>query len=230
MVLVSNMSSIENGRARAVADLAEGLILASVEIAAPPERVFRALVSKEVCGWWGRPDVFDTREGTGDVRVGGRWRASGMDLERPYVIEGEFLEIDPPRKLVHTWHSVGAPSAPTTVTYALERLDGATRITLRHSGFAAPFVAPGMCMNTCIGWETSFERLAEILASERGPGSWSWATDSVWGETAGAARAVSARRCSPNAPISKVESLTAESRRAKLPLPFGRDAWDGASS
>ena len=77
MVLVSNMSSIENGRAHAVADLAEGLILASVEIAAPPERVFRALVSKEVCGWWGRPDVFDTREWTGDARVGGRWRASG---------------------------------------------------------------------------------------------------------------------------------------------------------
>jgi uncharacterized protein YndB with AHSA1/START domain len=169
MVLVSNMSSIENGRARAVADLAEGLILASVEIAAPPERVFRALVSKEVCGWWGRPDVFDTREWTGDVRVGGRWRASGMDTERPYVIEGEFLEIDPPRKLVHTWHSVGAPSAPTTVTYALEPLDGATRITLRHSGFAAPFVAPGMCMNTCIGWETSFERLAELLAVGRAP-------------------------------------------------------------
>ena len=102
------MSSIENGRARAVADLAEGLILASVEIAAPPERVFRALVSKEVCEWWGRPGVFDTREWTGDARVVGRWRASGMDTERPYVIEGEFLAVDPPRKLAHTWHSVGA--------------------------------------------------------------------------------------------------------------------------
>ena len=157
------MSSIENGRARAVADLAEGLILASVEIAAPPERVFRALVSKEVCEWWVRPDVFDTREWTGDVRMGGRWRASGMDTKRPYVIEGEFLVVDPPRKLVHTWHSVGAASAPTTVTYVLEPLDGGTRITLRHSGF----VASGMCMNTCIGWETSFERLAEILAMGR---------------------------------------------------------------
>ena len=81
-----------------------------------------------------------------------------MDTERPYVIEGEFLEVDPPRKLVHTWHSVGAPSAPTTVTYALEPLDGATRITLRHSGFAAPFVAPGMCMNTCIGYELRASR------------------------------------------------------------------------
>lgn len=159
------MTSIKNSRARAVADLADGLMLASVEIAAPPERVFQALVSKEVCEWWVRPGVFDTREWTGDVRVGGRWRASGMGNGRPYVLEGEFLGVDPPRKLVHTWHGVAAPGAPTTVTYLLEPLDGGTRITLRHSGF----VAPEACANTCIGWETSFERLAEILATERTP-------------------------------------------------------------
>ena len=69
------MNSIKNSSARAVADLVEGLILASVEIAAPPERVFQALASKEVCNWWVRPGVFDTREWMGDVRAGGRWRA-----------------------------------------------------------------------------------------------------------------------------------------------------------
>jgi len=37
-----------NDRARALADLAEGSILAIVEIAAPPERVFRALSSAEI--------------------------------------------------------------------------------------------------------------------------------------------------------------------------------------
>ena len=148
--------------ARAVADLAEGHILASVEIAAPPERVFQALVSREVLDWWVRPGIFDTREWKGDVRAGGRWTASGIGSGRPYTLEGEFLELDPPRKLVHTWHAVGAPGAPTTVTYLLERLDGGTRITLHHSGFTSREV----CLNTCLGWETSFERLAESLASE----------------------------------------------------------------
>ena len=105
------MSGIENSRARAVADPAEGLILASVEIAAPPERIFRALVSREICEWWVRPGVFDTTDWTGDAYVGGRWRASGTDSGRPYVIEGEFLEVDPPRKLVHTWQGIGAPGA-----------------------------------------------------------------------------------------------------------------------
>jgi len=154
------MNSISSSRARAVADLAQGQILASVEIAAPPERVFRALASKEIVDWWVRPGVFNTTEWTGDVRVGGRWRAAGTVNGQPYALEGEFLEVDPPRKLVHTWHRVGTPGTPTTVTYLLDRLDGGTRITLRHSGFAAP----EQCASVCIGWETAFERLVEILA------------------------------------------------------------------
>ena len=41
--------------ADAIADQASGQILAHVEIAASPERVFQALASKEVCDWWVRP-------------------------------------------------------------------------------------------------------------------------------------------------------------------------------
>jgi hypothetical protein len=37
------MSGITGTHARAVADLAEGHIMAAVEIASPPERVFRAI-------------------------------------------------------------------------------------------------------------------------------------------------------------------------------------------
>jgi uncharacterized protein YndB with AHSA1/START domain len=154
------MPSIE-GSVRAVADLADGFVLASVEIEAPPERVFRALASGEIVDWWVRPGVFDTTEWTGDVRVGGRWRASGSFRGEPYVLEGEFLEVDPPNKLVHTY-GVGTPWGPTTVTYLLEPLAGGTRITLRHSGFGSR----ESCMGNCLGWETSFERLAESLSSE----------------------------------------------------------------
>lgn len=153
--------SIDSSRARAVADLTEGLILASVEIAVPPERVFRALASKEIVDWWARPGVFDTREWTGDVRVGGRWQASGMGRGHPYMLEGEFLEVDPPRKLVHTWHRVGSPDAPTTVTYLLEPIDGGTRITLRHAGFTSRDATAG----NSLGWEACFERLAAVLVA-----------------------------------------------------------------
>jgi len=159
------MSSIGNGRARAVADLAECQVLAGVEIAASPERVFRALTSREITGWWVRPGVFDTREWTGDVHVGGRWRAWGMTRGQPYVQEGEFLEIESPRRLVHTWDGAGRPDAPSTVTYLLEPFDGGTRLTLRQAGFASRDV----CSAFALGWETSLERLVATLTPELPP-------------------------------------------------------------
>jgi uncharacterized protein YndB with AHSA1/START domain len=154
------MSSIEKSRARAVAELGDDTVLARVEIAALPERVFRALASAEICQWWVRPGVFDTREWEGDVRVGGRWRASGIGNGRPYVLEGEFLEVDPPRKLVHTWQAAGALGAPSTVSYLLEPVVGGTRLTLRHSGITGTQILA----NIGTGWETSLDKLAEIMA------------------------------------------------------------------
>ncbi len=49
-------STVRNSRARAVADLAAGEILASVEVAAPPERRHVGFTSREACigtylGW-----------------------------------------------------------------------------------------------------------------------------------------------------------------------------------
>ena len=148
--------------ARAVADLSEGQIFASVEIAAPLERVFQALASKEIVDWWVNPGVFDTREWSGDVRKGGHWRASGVARGQPYTLEGEFLEVDPPTRLVHTWKRVGAPGAPTIVSYLLQRQDGGTRLTLRHSGFDPP----ESCATTSDGWEASLARLAAMLPAE----------------------------------------------------------------
>jgi uncharacterized protein YndB with AHSA1/START domain len=140
-------------------DLPQGSIVAYAHVAASPERVFQALASKEILQWWVRPGVFDTREWSGEVRTGGRWRASGMAGGQPYAIEGEFLEVDAPRKLMHTWHPVGAPAAATTVTYLVEPVDGGTRVTLRHDGFPSEQASA----NTRVGWETSFARLAEVL-------------------------------------------------------------------
>lgn len=155
------MNTLSNSRARAVADLAEGRVLASVDIAASPERVFRALASREIADWWVRPGVFDTTEWTGEVRVGGRWRSAGTVRGRPYALEGEYLEIDPPRKLVHTWQRVGIAAPPSTVTYLLEPIAGGTRLTLRHSGLIPPEANAGVGP----GWETSLDRLAEILGA-----------------------------------------------------------------
>ena len=155
------MDTTVNGRARAVADPAERDLLAGVVVAVSPERAFRALASEEITHWWVRPGVFDTREWTGEVRRGGRWRAAGMSRGQPYAQGGEFVEVDAPQRLVHTWDGVGPAGAPSTLRYLLEPVAGGTRITLRQSGFASREA----CDNFAIGWETSFERLAELLSN-----------------------------------------------------------------
>jgi len=155
------MNDRKSNVSRAIADVVKMDLLASVEIPATPERLFKALASKEITQWWCRAGVFDTGEWTGDVRVGGRWRASGIGRGNPYSLEGEFTTVDPPRKLVHTWKGTGASNA--TVAYLLEEVESGTRVTVRHSGFEVPEV----CLMTAAGWETSLDRLREILAAEK---------------------------------------------------------------
>lgn len=136
---------------------------AAVDLAASPERVWTALASDEITDWWVRPGVFDTREWAGDVRPGGDWSGSGVFRGEPYTIDGQFLEVDRPRALSHTWHPAGASVASTsTVSYFLEPLDGGTRVTLTHGPFASPEATEG----NAVGWRTSFERLAELLARD----------------------------------------------------------------
>jgi uncharacterized protein YndB with AHSA1/START domain len=114
--------------ARAVADTGTGTILAAVEIAAPPERVFRALTTDEVTKWWGSSDRYRTTEYTADLRPGGRWYSAGVGADgKAFSVEGEFREVDPPRKLVHTWRAAWDGGHETVVTYRLEAIDGGTR-------------------------------------------------------------------------------------------------------
>jgi uncharacterized protein YndB with AHSA1/START domain len=142
------MSMVES-KARSVADFTDGKIVATVEIEAPPERVFRALASEEIVHWWGADGIYKTTEWTGDVRPGGHWRASGIEADgKRFAVEGEYLETDPPHKLVHTWKPTWDPGSATTVTYRLEAIEGGTRVTLHHSGFTSR----ESCANHTDGW------------------------------------------------------------------------------
>lgn len=46
------MSALKYGTARAIADVSQGMLLATIDIAVPAERVFRAIASEQVsaCG------------------------------------------------------------------------------------------------------------------------------------------------------------------------------------
>jgi uncharacterized protein YndB with AHSA1/START domain len=122
---------------RALADVDAGKILASVDIAVTAERVFSALTNpEEVVRWWGSDELYRTKTWTSELKVGGSWRADGVSADgTPFGVTGEYLEIDPPRKLVQTWKPDWDRGLVTTLTYLLEPIADGTRLTVRHEGF-----------------------------------------------------------------------------------------------
>jgi uncharacterized protein YndB with AHSA1/START domain len=106
-------------------------------IAAPPERVFAALTEPEqLLAWWGDPRQYWCTSWTSDLRVGGAWRSEGTSVQGgEFVVEGVFLEIDPPRTLVFTWRASWTEPVELTARIVLESRDGGIWLSWTMSGF-----------------------------------------------------------------------------------------------
>jgi len=100
----------------------------SVRLEARPDQVFPYLTEADrYVRWQGVKADLDPRPG-GVYRV---W----MDADR--VARGEFLEIEPPRRVVFTWGWEGnddLPPGSTTVELSLQADGDATILLLRQSG------------------------------------------------------------------------------------------------
>jgi len=155
--------SVPVTKARAVADLEEGTILVVAEIKAPPERVYRALTTaEEITRWWGSPEIYRLTEWAGDLRPSGRWRAVGASADGSrFRVEGEFVELVPARLLVQTWKPDWDGGNVTTITIRLAPVEGGTRLTLWHKGFAG---RPDSCREHAEGWERVLNWLRHYVA------------------------------------------------------------------
>jgi uncharacterized protein YndB with AHSA1/START domain len=83
---------------------------------------------------------------------------------KPYSVGGEFLDVDPPRKLVQTWRYDWGDRHETTLTYRLEPAaggTGGTHLTVRHEGFGSHSEA---CQAHSDGWTMVLGWLAGYLA------------------------------------------------------------------
>lgn len=145
----------------------EDVIVSEVNIAAAPERVFQALIDPaQVPKWWGQTGIYRCSSFSADVRVGGKWRNSGVGPDgRDFEIFGEYLEVDPPRRLVTTWVASWTGDARTTVAWELAATDNGTRVILRHSGLAAH---PGLAQSyrgwpRMLGWLQAFVDKGETV-------------------------------------------------------------------
>ena len=119
-------------------------IVSEIRIAAPPERVFRALSDPgELMRWFSGPEC-PAKFWKMDARVGGQYSYStekgsiAVNGVSEFECHGEILEYDPPRLLVYTWIANwhDDKSARTVVRWELEKKGSGTHVKVTHSGLA----------------------------------------------------------------------------------------------
>lgn len=147
---------------RAVADVSAGVVHASVEVAAPPERVFRALTDPvQLAAWWGAPDQYRTHDWRLDLRAGAEWSCKAKSATGDQsTVHGRILAVEPPTLLVLTWNPSWEPPGETTIRYELSPIATGTRVVVRHSGFARA----ESCQGHAQGWDRVLGWLASHFA------------------------------------------------------------------
>lgn len=132
----------------------------SVHIAARRETVFPYFVDPaRYVQWMGA-------EATLEPVPGGAYRVGMKD---GVEVAGEFVEVDPPRRLVFTWgwsHDQAVPPGATRVVVTLEEEAGGTRVVLRHHGLPTE----EQRAHHRLGWEMYLGRLdVRIAGGDPGP-------------------------------------------------------------
>ena len=139
-----------------------GLRLTS-RFAAPRERVFDAWTTAEALKrWWCPPGWAPDRIDV-DLRVGGSYYL-GMrqrDSDSVVSIQGQFIEVRRPERLVYTWRWHGAfegmPETQVTVEFAV--VDRGTEVVVIHENF--PEVR--LWQRHRGGWIAACDRMERIL-------------------------------------------------------------------
>ena len=139
-----------------------------ISIAASPETVWEFLVdSDKATRWMGQSASFDPRPG-GIYRVG---------VIPGNTAVGEFVELDPPRRLVYTWGwepgGIDETTPPGSSTIEIELVpDGdGTTLRFRHSGLSNDAAV----QSHAHGWDHYLGRLA-TAAGGGDPGTDPWLT------------------------------------------------------
>jgi uncharacterized protein YndB with AHSA1/START domain len=145
-------------------------VVSEVEIAAPPDRVFEALVNREQVAHWSNSEAYQLVHWELDAHIGGKWRSTSREKTTSKVFDhwGEVVEVDRPRSLAYTWfanwHS--DQSHPTMVRWDLTPTAAGTRLKVTHSGLAA---LPGACEGYSQGWPGLLEAVKTVV--EKGQGA-----------------------------------------------------------
>ena len=130
---------------------------------ASPERVFRAWTRPAALREWWCPSGWMAGEIEVDLRVGGGYRIAMTRTAggAPVAVSGQFLEVEPPERLVYSWCWEGAFAEMPQTLVSLE-LSGSvdeTLLTLRHENF----VDAALRQQHRSGWISACDRLDRLL-------------------------------------------------------------------
>ncbi len=127
-------------------------------IAASPETVWELLVDPEKAGLWMGLQIWS------EPREGGMYR---VEVIPGQIARGEFVELDPPRRLVHTWGWEGddnpVPPGSTTIEYELTPEGDGTLLRVVHSGLPTAESAASHPQSGCSRSGTTATRLETWL-------------------------------------------------------------------
>jgi uncharacterized protein YndB with AHSA1/START domain len=100
-----------------------------IYIATTPDRLWAAITDPELTRQWWHGTLSRS-----DWTPGARWSSESPD--GVVYLDGEIIEIDPPRRLVQTFHVVHrelpAADAPSRLTWEIESIGQACRLVLTH--------------------------------------------------------------------------------------------------
>ena len=127
--------------------------------ATAPE-VFEFWTRPELLMQWMSPYAGEVQsEVEADPRVGGRFRLCMHGPEKECEITGEYVEVDPPRRLAFTWSGPPTNNHMTLVTVELRPLRDTTELTLTHERLPTSQIREGHVA----GWANVFDHLSAVI-------------------------------------------------------------------
>lgn len=114
-------------------------IRTQIEIKADPTRVFDAWTDpRQLLAWWGDDAMYRGIRWEIDLRTGGSWFCEGRSADgNTYVVQGEYIVVDRPRRLSFTWAPDWDAPHITTVSLEFVAVPSGTLLRLSHSGFVS---------------------------------------------------------------------------------------------
>jgi len=143
-------------------------VVSEIHIAAPPDRVFQALIDpKQVMQWW-TSDVCRIESFSMEPKRGGRWTYDtapsnyNVNGVTKFHCEGEVTEYDPPRTLAYTWIANwhDDKTRRTVVRWELTPQSGGTQVKITHSGLTQE---PSARKDYSGGWTGVVETLKKFV-------------------------------------------------------------------